>query len=90
MNRYTVLFSDNFDREFDKLSDIHKKLVMNKVTMLENNPFYPSLRTKKLFGGRRERYESSINMDIRIIWRFDGKKIIIALDVGHHDVLKKY
>lgn len=32
-------------------------------------------------------------MDIRLIWRFDDEsedKIILMLDVGHHDVLKKH
>jgi mRNA-degrading endonuclease YafQ of YafQ-DinJ toxin-antitoxin module len=42
--------------------------------------------------GGSGKYESSVSMDIRILWRFDEDEdnIIVALDVGHHDVLKRY
>ncbi|MDR2692650.1 MAG: hypothetical protein LBB74_00335 [Chitinispirillales bacterium] len=56
---------------------------------LEDDPFYPSLRTKKL-KGKSGRYESSVNMDIRLIWRFENGKIILLLNIGHHDILKNY
>lgn len=29
-------------------------------------------------------------MDIRIIWYFECDKLIILLDIGHHDILKKF
>lgn len=60
------------------------------MSILGRDPFYPSLRTKKMKGYFGE-YESSVNMDIRIIWQFDDddNEIIVALDVGHHDVLTK-
>ena len=86
---YIVLFTKDFDKELDKLSKVHKELVLSKVLILENNPFYPSLRTKKMKGNTGN-YESSINMSIRIIWQFVNNKIIALLDVGHHDVLRKY
>jgi mRNA-degrading endonuclease RelE of RelBE toxin-antitoxin system len=79
-----------FLKEFDKLSAKHRKAVLKTLRVLSDSPFYPSLRTKKILGDRYERYESSVNMDIRVIWRYDGEKIIVALDVGHHDVLRKY
>jgi mRNA-degrading endonuclease YafQ of YafQ-DinJ toxin-antitoxin module len=62
---------------------------MEKVSLLAEHPFYPSLRSKKL-KGRFGHFESSVNMDIRIVWRYENRKIIILLDVGHHDILKKY
>jgi len=86
----TVTLSEDFFCALGKLSTEHQKLVFKKLQILRINPFYPSLRTKKLKGGQDERFESSVNMDIRLIWRFDGERIILALDVGHHDVLKKY
>jgi mRNA-degrading endonuclease RelE of RelBE toxin-antitoxin system len=85
---YTTIPTKGFNKEIDKLSDTDKALVFNKVAMMEDDPFYPSLRTKKLRG--TSYYESSVNMSIRIIWRFDGNKIILLIDVGHHDILKKY
>ena len=89
---YIVVYEDNFKKELKKLSAKQQKMVMRKLKILENNPYYPSLRTKKVLGigTQDERYESSVNMDIRVIWRFEENKIIILIDVGHHDVLKKY
>jgi mRNA-degrading endonuclease RelE of RelBE toxin-antitoxin system len=84
--RFHVAPTNKFDKNFDKLSKKEKKLVVDTLLKMEENPFYPSLRTKKL----HKLYESSVNMDIRIIWRFEGSKIIATLDVGHHDVIRKY
>jgi mRNA-degrading endonuclease YafQ of YafQ-DinJ toxin-antitoxin module len=94
MTNYTTVPTKGFEKELRKLSAVDQSLVLRKMLMLSDNPFYPSLRTKKL-QGKTEVYESSVNMDIRLIWNFDedeeGKqKIIIMLDVGHHDILNKY
>ena len=35
-------------------------------------------------------YESSINMDICVIWYFEDNATIILADVGHHDILKQF
>ena len=88
--KYGLAFLKGFTKEFERLSGIHKKMVMKTVLTLQEDPFYPSLRTKKM-EGKYGNYESSVNMDIRILWRFrdDGKSISL-LDVGHHDVLRKY
>jgi len=86
----TVILSEDFFCALGKLSTEHQKIVLKKLQILRFNPFYPSLRTKKLRGDQDERFESSVNMDIRLIWRFDGDRIILVLDVGHHDVLRRY
>jgi len=56
---------------------------MNKLKLLIQNPFYPSLRTKKV---RRldKVFEMSVNMDIRILWTYESDVIILLLDAGHH------
>jgi mRNA interferase RelE/StbE len=86
--KYDIVYDDDFKRDLRKLSIKDQKSILRKLRIFENNPFYSSLRTKKLHGYREERYESSINMDIRILWRFDGERIIVVLKVGHHDILK--
>ena len=51
------------------------------------NPFYPSLRTKKVQGFDNV-FEMSVNMDIRILWRYENGVIILLIDIGHHkDIL---
>jgi len=47
------------------------------------------LRSQKIHG-QDDYFEMSVNMDIRIIWKYSGDKIIVLIDVGHHDILKKY
>jgi mRNA-degrading endonuclease RelE of RelBE toxin-antitoxin system len=84
--KYELIPSRTFLKELDKLSDAHKNKVLDTLEILKTTPFYPSLRTKKI----KNNYESSVNMDIRIIWRFKESKIIALLDVGHHDILKEY
>ena len=53
------------------------------------NPTHPSLRTKKIQGSDGI-WESSVNMDIRIIWFYENDELIILLDIGHHDMLNKF
>ena len=86
---YNVVFSKGFYKELRKLSGVHQKAVMKKLLILREDPFYPSLRSKMLKGDS-ELYESSINMDIRIIWEIEDDETIMLVDVGHHDILKKY
>ena len=59
------------------------------MKLLVENVLHPSLRTKKI-KGKKDLYESSINMDIRIIQYFENEELIILVDIGHHDVLKKF
>jgi len=81
------------------MSVADQKIVGAKLLLLAENPFYPSLRTKKL-KGNTDLFESSANMSIRIIWEFNNEevdvyrdpsiRVISLLEVGQHDILKKY
>jgi len=88
-SKYIAEFSDNFEKELKKLSSVHEALVLRKIIEFEKNPFHPSFRTKKM-RSITGYYESSINMDIRVLWYFQNDRIIIMMNVGHHNVLKKY
>ena len=50
---------------------------------------YPSLRCKRI-QGMEDLFECSVNMDIRIIWSYEGDTLILLLDVGHHDILRQF
>jgi len=56
---------------------------------MAENPDHPSLRTKKI-QGTSDIFECSVNMDIRIIWCYEENTIILLIDVGHHNILKRY
>lgn len=59
-----------------------------KISFFVENPYHPSLRTKKIKGSDNI-YEFSVNMDIRVIWFYHNDEVIILLDIGHHDILNK-
>jgi len=89
LTNYTIIYTKGFKKELKKLSQNDQKRVLNKISLLREDPFYPSLRSQKLHG-TLDHFESSVNMDIRIIWRYEDGKVIVMLDVGHHDVVNKY
>ena len=82
-------FTERFQKHYATLSAEEKKQLKRKLALLAENPMHPSLRTKRI-QGTRDLFECSVNMDIRIIWYYEGDTMIILIDVGHHDILKQY
>lgn len=80
---YKLKYTKAFEKDLKKLSRPEQKAVAQKLKLLVENPFYPSLRTKKVQGIDHV-FEMSVNMDIRILWRYENGVIILLLDVGHH------
>ena len=75
-----------FLKVLKKLSQNEQRAVAKKLMILSENPYHPSLRTKKV-QSLRDVFECSVNMDIRILWTYIDGRIILLLDVGHHDTL---
>lgn len=86
---YQFTFTDRFKKHFKKLNANEKKQLMSKLELLSENPMHPSLRAKRI-QGTIGLFECSVNMDIRIIWFYEGDMMIILVDVGHHDILNQY
>ena len=86
---YQISFTKTFEKDLKKLSTYEQKQVKKKLEILIENPDYPSLRTKRI-QGTEDLFECSVNMNIRVIWKYSNNILIIALDVGHHDILKKF
>ena len=80
---YKLKYTKEFEKDLKKLSRKEQKSVMVKLKLLVQEPFYPSLRTKKV-QGLDNIFEMSVNMDIRILWKYENGVIILLLDVGHH------
>ncbi len=87
--KYEILFSKRFKKSFRKLTVLEKHQFYNKLKVFIKNHKHPSLRSKKIKGSNIL-YESSINMSIRVIWSYKNESLIVMLDIGHHDILKKY
>lgn len=86
---FRITYTDQFRESLDRLTAQEKKQVKKKLALLCQDPNYPSLRVKRLQGTEKF-YECSINMDIRVIWYYEKEIVIVAVDVGHHDILRKY
>ncbi len=83
---YELRFTSKFYKSLKKLSHNEQMQTFKKLKLLAENPLHPSLRSKKVRG--TETFEMSVNMDIRVIWKYDNGIIIIVIEVGHHkDVL---
>lgn len=85
---YEILFSSRFKKSFSKLHDKEKKIFYKKLSLFIENHKHPSLRTKKIKGSEIL-FESSINMSIRVLWTYRDENLIVMLDIGHHDILKR-
>lgn len=81
---YKLKYTKDFEKTLKSLTKQEQKLVANKLNLFIQNPFYPSLRTKKV-QGLEHVFEMRVNMDIRILWKYENEIIILLLDVGHHN-----
>ena len=82
---YSIQPTKQFVKRYAKLAAGERSQVDDKLRILAENPWHPSLRTKRIQGTGE--FEVSVNMDIRMAIAFEGDRIIIALDVDHHDKL---
>lgn len=86
MIRYNLIFIESFKKSLQKFSKEDQKLIAKKLDLLAQNPFYKSLRTKR-YWGLDNVFEMSVNMDIRVLWKYENNNIILLLNIGHHDFL---
>ncbi len=86
---YRISTTVKFNKHYKSFTAQEKKQIQRKMQLLAQNPMHPSLRTKRI-QGNEELFECSVNMDIRIIWYYEDDKVIVTVDVGHHDILKQY
>lgn len=84
-----ITFTDRFQKHYKSLTETEKKQFKNKLSVFVENPMHPSLRVKKI-QGTNGLFEFSVNMDIRVIWFYEGESLVALVDIGHHDILKNY
>ena len=84
-----ITFTDRFQKHYKSLTETEKNQFKNKLSVFAKNPTHPSLRVKKI-QGTNGLFEFSVNMDIRVIWFYEGESLVALVDIGHHDNLKNY
>lgn len=62
---YKFTYTSRFQKHFKGLSAQEKRQLKNKLDMLADNPFHPSLRTKRIQGST-ELFKCSVNFIMRL------------------------
>jgi len=83
---YKLEPTKQFAKNLRKLSSDDQRLVAKKLKLLVQNPFHPSLRTKKV-QSLDDVFECSVNMSVRVLWKYKGSTLILLIDIGRHDIL---
>ena len=86
---YRITYTKRFEKNLKKLTAAERAQLKKKLEVLIMDPLYPSLRTKRI-QGTEDLFEFSVNMDVRVIWQYEGDTLILLLDIGHHDILNKF
>ena len=86
---YKITYTKHFLKNFKRLNAAEKAQLKKKLELLMQDPLYPSLRTKRI-QGTASLFEFSVNMDVRVIWEYEGDTLILLLDIGHHDILDQF
>ena len=79
-----IFFSERFKKDYKLFSGDIKKTIIAKLKLLSENPYHPSLRTKKI-KGKEDIFEASITMDIRMTWQYIKKDVILLRKISRHD-----
>lgn len=84
-----LFYTDAFERKYKKFLKLHpdlKKRILEKLRLLEKDPYTASLRFHKLGGNLDDLYSITITQDLRIIIDAHfNKDTFYLLDFGTHD-----
>jgi addiction module RelE/StbE family toxin len=84
----TAKFSPLVQKDLGRIYKKDKKLanrIEKQITLFEENPKHPSLRTHKLSGAMDNMWSISITTNIRMVYVFLDKNSVIFVKVGTHD-----
>ena len=86
---YKLVITDTYQKRVKKFLKKHPDMFSRyakAITILERDPFHPSLRRHTLKGKLKEYSSVSINMEYRIVIDFIIENDeIIPIDIGNHD-----
>jgi len=83
---FKLYATGKFKKAKDSLTANEKKQVIKTVAMLQRDPNYPGLQSKKI-KGKHYLMECRVNKDIRILWQYKND-VIILLAVGRHKIVE--
>ena len=83
----TYQFSKRFKKEYNKLPKEIQKAFDQKLQLLLQEMFHPSLRMKRI-QGTKTRWEGSVTMKYRFTFEFLENGLIFRA-IGTHDILNR-
>jgi addiction module RelE/StbE family toxin len=87
---YKILLSKSFLEDYKGLSQkniVLKNKILRAIELLSKDPFYPSLKSHKVYARNiGSAWSSRVSGDIRIIWEYNERNQlwIDALAIGSH------
>ncbi|OGG03410.1 hypothetical protein A3D78_06580 [Candidatus Gottesmanbacteria bacterium RIFCSPHIGHO2_02_FULL_39_14] len=85
-----VKFSPQLQKELEKIYRKERKLsdrIEKQLTLFEENPKHPSLRTHKLSGSLKNIWSISITSNIRMVYVLLNENSALFFKIGTHDVV---
>ena len=85
----TIYYASSFKKSANKYAS-YKKQIKKKIEIFIKNPHSPSLKTHKLKGELNGYYSFSVSYSLRILFEFINEKEAGFVDIGTHEVYKKW
>lgn len=83
-----IYYTNKFISSYKKLPEQIRVFAEEKEKLFKENPFDPKLDTHKLGGKLREFWSFSITQKYRIEFKFLGKKEVLFLKAGTHNIYR--
>ncbi|HRZ30357.1 MAG TPA: type II toxin-antitoxin system mRNA interferase toxin, RelE/StbE family [Candidatus Paceibacterota bacterium] len=81
-----IFYTSKFAREYKKLNVEIQDLADQKIEIFKENQFSTQLKTHKLHGSLSNYYAFSVDMRIRVIFRYGSKREIYLHSIGDHGI----
>lgn len=82
--------TERFRKSFSSLDKIQRKRAKKQFQLFIKNLFHPSLHTEKLEPKKNNIWSFRIDKKFRVIFTFSSAETILLLDIGPHNIYKKY
>lgn len=79
-----------FRKSYESLDKSIQKKTKKQFQLFLQNLFHPSLNTEKLQPKNKNIWSFRIDRNFRVIFTFLDQETILLLDIGPHDIYKKY
>ena len=81
-----IVYAPSFVRRFAKLSPDLQDEVLEKIGLFKHAENHSRLKVHKLKGRLANRFSFSVNYQVRIIFRYQGKSTAELITVGGHEI----